>query len=87
MASCVQIPGGGGGIFQGCGRQFGNNFDYGRTYGGVWDAGGCSGLPSALRAGCQFRFGWFEKMENPRVTYQQVTCPSELTNISQCTQN
>ncbi|KAK7460431.1 Endoglucanase 5A [Stygiomarasmius scandens] len=79
------IPGGGVGIFtQGCPAQFGS-WNGGQQYGGVSSRDECSQLPAALVAGCQFRFDWFMGADNPGVTFQEVTCPSELTSISGCT--
>ncbi|THU84955.1 glycoside hydrolase family 45 protein [Dendrothele bispora CBS 962.96] len=78
------IPGGGVGIFtQGCPAQFGS-WNGGQQYGGVSSRDECSQLPASLVAGCQFRFDWFEGADNPGVTFQEVTCPSELTAISGC---
>jgi len=81
----IQIPGGGVGIFNGCSSQWGAPSDgWGARYGGVASAADCSQLPTQLQAGCQFRFGWFKNADNPTMTYQEVTCPTELTSISGC---
>jgi hypothetical protein len=42
----------------------------------------CSALPSGLQAGCNWLVDWYETADNPDVVYQQVTCPSALTQIS-----
>ncbi|KAL1695268.1 glycoside hydrolase family 45 protein [Schizophyllum commune] len=78
------IPGGGLGAFtQGCPAQYGS-WNGGQTYGGVGSREECDNLPSAVREGCYFRFDWFEGADNPAVTWQQVSCPGELTSISGC---
>ncbi|CAE6384560.1 unnamed protein product [Rhizoctonia solani] len=85
----LMIPGGGVGIFgQGCAAQYGaSSTGWGAQYGGVSSLAECSQLPSALQAGCQWRFNWFKGADNPSVTFQQVTCPTALTNISKCIRN
>ncbi|ORX39515.1 hypothetical protein BCR36DRAFT_375533 [Piromyces finnis] len=81
----IQIPGGGVGIFNGCSKQWGApNDGWGRRYGGVTTKSECSQLPSQLRAGCEWRFGWFGSSDNPNVVYERVQCPKELTRISGC---
>ncbi|KAF8741767.1 Glycoside hydrolase family 45 protein, partial [Rhizoctonia solani] len=70
---------------QGCAAQYGApSTGWGAQYGGVSSIAECSQLPSALQAGCQWRFNWFKGADNPSVTFQQVTCPAALTNISKC---
>ncbi|KAG8967311.1 hypothetical protein FRC03_010250 [Tulasnella sp. 419] len=44
----------------------------------------CDSLPSALRAGCQWRFDWFMGADNPNVTWRKVACPSAITGITGC---
>jgi hypothetical protein len=44
-------------------------------------------MPANLKAGCQWRFDWFQNADNPDVSFKQVRCPSELTSISGCTRN
>ncbi|KAF9010907.1 glycoside hydrolase family 45 protein [Hymenopellis radicata] len=81
----LMIPGGGVGIFtQGCPAQYGS-WNGGATYGGVSSRTECDNLPEAVREGCYFRFDWFEGADNPSVSFQEVTCPSELTSITGCT--
>ncbi|KAF8761971.1 Glycosyl hydrolase family 45 [Rhizoctonia solani] len=82
----LMIPGGGVGIFgQGCAAQYGApSTGWGAQYGGVSSIAECSQLPSALQAGCQWRFNWFKGADNPSVTFQQVTCPAALTISVKC---
>jgi len=37
---------------------------------------------SMLKAGCDWTVDWLNAADNPKVVYQQVTCPSDLTNKS-----
>jgi hypothetical protein len=37
---------------------------------------------SQLKAGCNWTVDWLNAADNPRMVYQQVTCPAELTNKS-----
>jgi len=81
----LQIPGAGVGIFNGCTKQWGApNDGWGRRYGGVTSKSQCSQLPSQLRAGCEWRFGWFEGSDNPDVVFERVRCPKALTDITGC---
>ncbi|KAG8992837.1 hypothetical protein FRB93_002159 [Tulasnella sp. JGI-2019a] len=81
----LMIPGGGVGIFtQGCTAQYGSISAWGAQYGGVTSAAQCSGLPAALQAGCNFRFGWMGGSDNPTVNWQKVTCPAPLAANSGC---
>jgi len=81
----LQIPGAGVGIFNGCSKQWGApNDGWGRRYGGVTTLSECSQLPSQLRAGCEWRFGWFGSADNPGVVYERVQCPKQLTSITGC---
>ncbi|KAG9018774.1 hypothetical protein FRB90_009778 [Tulasnella sp. 427] len=84
----IMIPGGGVGAFpQGCINQYGSTSGWGAQYGGVSSRAQCSSLPSALQAGCQFRFDWYKGADNPNVTWQKVTCPAALVNVSGCLRN
>ncbi len=89
----IQIPGAGQGLFTtGCARQFGGSsgdFDCDNAYGGCSTKSGCSRLPLALRAGCEWRYDWFMYMQgnggktnNPFVDFRRVKCPAQLTAIS-----
>ncbi|KAL1509721.1 hypothetical protein ABEB36_004416 [Hypothenemus hampei] len=85
----IQIPGGGVGIFTlGCSTQWGApDSGWGQQYGGVSSDSECSQLPEALQSGCHFRFGWYENADNPQVNFEQVTCPSELTDLTHTENN
>jgi len=81
------MPGGGVGIFNGCTPQWGapSPNGWGAKFGGVGSSGECNQLPSQLQAGCQWRFNWFQGADNPNINFQQVACPSQLTQITGCT--
>ncbi|KAK6537129.1 hypothetical protein TWF694_011328 [Orbilia ellipsospora] len=83
----LAIPGGGFGIFNGCAKEFPGtpSSNWGAQYGGVSSRSQCSGLPSALQAGCNFRFDWFAGSDNPSVSFVEVQCPSAITSVSGCT--
>lgn len=89
----LQIPGAGQGIFdQGCKKQFpghqSGDFDCDNNYGGCDTKSGCSRLPKALQAGCEWRYDWYRwlaaggQTNNPYVQFRRVQCPSQLTDIS-----
>lgn len=81
------IPGGGVGAFtNGCPAQFGS-WNGGQQYGGVSSRADCDNLPAAVRPGCYWRFDWFQNADNPSVTFQKTTCPSELIAKSGCLRN
>jgi len=81
----LQIPGAGVGIFNGCSKQWGApNDGWGRRYGGVTTKAECSQLPAELRAGCEWRFSWFNSSDNPNAVYERVQCPKALTDITGC---
>lgn len=81
----LQIPGGGVGIFNGCSSQWGApNDGWGSRYGGVSSLDQCNQLPSQLQNGCRFRFQWFQNADNPTMSFEPVTCPVEITNITGC---
>lgn len=81
----ILMPGGGVGLFDGCTPQFGGL--PGAQYGGISSRDQCESFPENLKAGCQWRFDWFQNADNPGVTFSQVQCPSELTSISGCVRN
>ncbi|KAG1474492.1 hypothetical protein G6F56_000331 [Rhizopus delemar] len=82
------MPGGGVGLNNGCSSQWGaSTTGWGATYGGVSSVSDCSQLPSALQAGCKWRFGWFKGADNPKLTYKEVTCPTAITDKSGCIRN
>ncbi|XP_066247269.1 endoglucanase-like [Euwallacea similis] len=78
----IQIPGGGVGIFTlGCQTQWNAPpAGWGQQYGGVSSDSECDSLPSELQAGCHWRFGWYENADNPQVNFEQIVCPTELTD-------
>eukprot|EP01060_Flectonema_neradi_P041734 TRINITY_DN99_c0_g1_i8.p1 TRINITY_DN99_c0_g1~~TRINITY_DN99_c0_g1_i8.p1 ORF type:complete len:1291 (+),score=336.03 TRINITY_DN99_c0_g1_i8:48-3920(+) len=86
----IQLPGGGFGIFNGCAGQAPNGqgqFNepesaWGARYGGLSSISGCAGLPSELRSGCEFRFGWFENADNPTAEVRRVRCPDAIVDIT-----
>jgi len=81
----LNIPGGGVGIYNGCTTQWGApSGGWGAQYGGVSSRANCAQLPAALQPGCNFRFDWFKGADNPTMNWTQVTCPSQLTSISGC---
>ncbi|OQV23253.1 putative endoglucanase type K [Hypsibius exemplaris] len=81
----LQIPGGGVGSENGCGRQWAvNTSSWGQVYGGLDSRDKCEVLPVVLRKGCYFRFDWLEGANNPSVHFAKVPCPTELEEISQC---
>jgi hypothetical protein len=80
----LAIPGGGVGIFNGCTKQWNAPAEgWGARYGGVGSKDQCKQLPSALQAGCEFRFD-FLGGGDASVTYTEITCPSQLTGITGC---
>lgn len=84
----LQIPGGGVGIFDGCSVQWGApSGGWGARYGGISDVSECNNLPSALQAGCKWRFNWFKNADNPSMTFKEVTCPAELVSRTGCQRN
>lgn len=78
----LQIPGGGTGIFDGCTTEFGSS--WGAQYGGISNRSQCSTLPAKLQPGCDWRFDWFLNSDNPTHTFEQISCPAELTNVTGC---
>ncbi|KAI1197433.1 glycoside hydrolase family 45 protein [Nemania serpens] len=82
------MPGGGVGLFDGCRSEYGQSLP-GQQYGGVASRSECDSpnMPAALRAGCYWRFDWFQNADNPAVSFKQVACPAALTNISGCKRN
>lgn len=90
----MQIPGGGVGLYDGCSAQYAvgySNFNFGMRYGGIRTRAGCAFLPVALQPGCQWRFEWYSngfpraRGTLAQIQYAEITCPSELTDVSTCT--
>ncbi|KAK7952243.1 endoglucanase type K [Apiospora aurea] len=82
----LMMPGGGVGLFDGCTRQYGQALP-GQQYGGISSRSECAQFPAALRAGCEWRFDWFQNADNPNFNFEQVQCPSELVARSNCRRN
>merc|ERR1712232_913980 len=72
-----------GGIFdQGCKKQFPGHepgdFDCDNNYGGRDTKSGCSRLPKALQAGCEWRYDWYRwlaaggQTNNPYVQFRRT---------------
>ncbi|KAK6584740.1 hypothetical protein PZA11_002964 [Diplocarpon coronariae] len=81
----IAMPGGGFGIFNGCTAKWGTpSAGWGAQYGGITTRSQCDAFPSKLRAGCYWRFDWFQNADNPSVTFRQVACPAALTAKSGC---
>jgi hypothetical protein len=79
------MPGGGFGIFNGCTQEYGTpSTGWGVQYGGISSRSQCDAFPAALKAGCYWRFDWFQDADNPAVSFQQVTCPAALTAKTGC---
>ncbi|KAK3394334.1 glycoside hydrolase family 45 protein [Podospora didyma] len=82
----IAIPGGGVGIFNACTSQYGAPSNgWGERYGGIKSKSDCASFPSALKAGCNWRFDWFQGADNPSVSFKQVACPAAITAKSGCT--
>lgn len=80
-----QMPGGGFGIFNGCTPQYGTpSTGWGNQYGGVTSRSQCDAFPEALKAGCYWRWDWFQNADNPTISFQSVACPLAITNKSGC---
>ncbi|KAL2259227.1 hypothetical protein VTK26DRAFT_7175 [Humicola hyalothermophila] len=81
----LNIPGGGVGLFDGCTPQFGGL--PGAQYGGISSRSECDSFPEPLKAGCYWRFDWFQNADNPSFTFEQVQCPDELVARTGCRRN
>jgi hypothetical protein len=80
----LAMPGGGVGIFNGCVSQYNGSYAGGAQYGGVSQRSDCANLPAGIQPGCYWRFDWFMDADNPSMTFEEVPCPSALTNNTQC---
>ncbi|KAF5103374.1 hypothetical protein D0Z03_000223 [Geotrichum reessii] len=82
----IAMPGGGFGIFaDGCPKQWNSPAsNWGQTYGGVSSANDCKNLPAELQAGCDWRFNFLENADNPSVSFVEIECPSQITDITGC---
>jgi len=92
----VLIPGGGVGINNACQYQW-PGLNIGSQNGGFLTAANGNGSSAQtachsaftsltngaqLVAGCDWFAGWFASANNPNVIYKQVTCPSQLKQVS-----
>merc|ERR1719453_2396491 len=86
----LYVPGAGQqATVDGCARQFNDNdvndFDCGHRYGGCNVRAGCAKVPTALQAGCEWKFDWLKWLQddgttnNPYVRFRRVKCPPQLT--------
>ena len=81
----LAIPGGGVGLFNACTKQYNAPPNgWGKQYGGIDDASSCDGFAPAIKAGCQFRFDWFQGADNPTMDWKRVACPKEIVAVSGC---
>ena len=85
----IAMPGGGFGLFStGCTTQWNMPASaWGQTYGGVSTAEECKNLPSDLQIGCDWRYDFFENSDNPSVSFVEIECPSQITDITGCKRN
>lgn len=84
----LAMPGGGVGIFNGCTAEWGApSSGWGAQYGGISSRSQCDSFLDKLKPGYYWRFDWFQNADNPNVNFQQVTCPTELTDKSGCIRN
>ncbi|KAI9740430.1 MAG: hypothetical protein M1834_005010 [Cirrosporium novae-zelandiae] len=79
-------PGGGVGSEEACDSQYGAaTTGWGEQYGGVQSDSACDELPCELEDGCHWRWEWAGGTINEwTITYNQVNCPTVLTDISGC---
>ncbi|KAG4414371.1 hypothetical protein IFR04_012508 [Cadophora malorum] len=81
----LAMPGGGFGIFNGCTSEWGTpSTGWGAQYGGISSRSQCDAFPDKLKAGCYWRFDWFQNADNPAVSFKQVACPAALTAKTGC---
>jgi len=83
----LQIPGGGVGIFDACTNMYGlpaGSNGWGKQYGGITSIEDCETFPDSLKEGCKWRFNWLLGADNPKMTFVEVDCPKELTDITGC---
>jgi hypothetical protein len=81
----LAIPGGGVGLFNACTNEFGAPANgWGQQYGGISSRSQCDSFPQKLKAGCYWRFDFFQNSDNPDVQFEEVTCPKAITDRSGC---
>lgn len=81
----MAIPGGGIGGVNGCKSQWNAGASWGELYGGLGSSkSACYGLPEPLQRGCRWQYDWLLDTYKPNVTYREIVCPWQLTNVSGC---
>lgn len=81
----LHVPGVGWmGTTNACPIQWGSSYTWGDQYNGMSNREDCNDLPGELQRGCYWRFDWFRNTAYPSVEYQEVTCPSILTDNTDC---
>lgn len=86
----IAMPGGGVGLYDvGCKSQWGAlQGGWGKQYGGVDSKAQCDSLlPAQLHSGCDWRWDFLNGGDNPDVSFNEIVCPKELTDISGCIRN
>lgn len=85
----IAIPGGGVGYYtDGCTSQWdAPSGGWGEVYGGVSDEASCSELPTELQSGCDWRWDFLDGADNPTVSFVEIECPAQITDITGCTRN
>ncbi|CAG9860310.1 unnamed protein product [Phyllotreta striolata] len=80
------VPGGGvGDSGPGCMTQWNTTMDvWGNRTTGVENVEQCKLLPEALQPGCRFKFEFLEGIDNADVEYQEVYCPMNIVDKSNC---
>lgn len=81
----LAIPGGNATSTNACARQYGvSQSVFGQNMVGVRSREDCQNLPESLRAGCTWRFDWYQDAAYPSVKFKRVICPTEITAKTQC---
>ncbi|KAF1944206.1 endoglucanase [Clathrospora elynae] len=84
----LAIPGGNTTSQNACAQQYGvAQSVFGDNMSGVSSTDDCLKLPEDLRAGCRWRFDWFQDASFPSANFRRVVCPAELTAITTCIRN
>ncbi|KAI8934872.1 hypothetical protein NX059_008548 [Plenodomus lindquistii] len=81
----LAVPGGNTTSTNACAQQYGvDQSVFGENMAGVSSIDDCQNLPEKLRAGCQWRFDWFQDASYPSANFKRVLCPTEITAKTQC---
>lgn len=84
----LAIPGGNTTVHDGCTKQYGlPQTVFGKNDVGVTSSEACENLPKGLREPCKWRFDWFKDAQYPAAKVRRVSCPTELTQRSNCIRN